>query len=189
MKHPNGEPIGANGYIAAGYYGDPQHQQMHQQQHHQQQQQQQYQQQQQQPYNPQQQMEDYTHYPHPEEYMSERNRAAYFANGDQYAMPSKPRQRLESDCKLFYISFLLFWIPKILTKFPSLHSNSHSSLLFTDSPYGDVSGLPDPYTGHDISDELRQQSIDMHGLEHDLSAAAPEGYTTPNRRVIREIIV
>ena len=100
MKHPNGEPIGANGYIAAGYYGDPQHQQMHQQHH---QQQQQYQQQQQQPYNPQQQMEDYTHYPHPEEYMSERNRAAYFANGDQYAMPSKPRQRLESDCKFFGI--------------------------------------------------------------------------------------
>jgi len=152
VKHPNGEPIGANGYIAAGYYGDPQHQQMHQQHH---QQQQQYQQQQQQSYNPQQQMEDYTHYPHPEEYMSERNRAAYFANGDQYAMPSKPRQRLESDY----------------------------------SPYGDVSGLPDPYTGHDISDELRQQSLDMHGLEHDLSAAAPEGYTTPNRRVIREIIV
>jgi len=87
--------------------------------------------------------------------MSERNRAAYFANGDQYAMPSKPRQRLESDY----------------------------------SPYGDVSGLPDPYTGHDISDELRQQSLDMHGLEHDLSATAPEGYTTPNRRVIREIIV
>ena len=103
MKHPNGEPIGANGYIAAGYYGDPQHQQMHQQHH---QQQQQYQQQQQQTYNPQQQMEDYTHYPHPEEYMSERNRAAYFANGDQYAMPSKPRQRLESDCKFLQI-FLL----------------------------------------------------------------------------------
>ena len=52
-----------------------------------------------------------------------------------------------------------------------------------------MSGLPDPYTGHDISDELRQQSLDIHGLEHDLSAAAPEGYTTPNRRVIREIIV
>ena len=95
MKQPNGEPIGANGYIAAGYYGDPQHQQ--QQQHHQQQQYHQ-----QQSYIPQQQMEDYTHYPHPEEYMSERNRAAYFANGDQYAMPSKPRQRLESDCKFFY---------------------------------------------------------------------------------------
>ena len=82
---------------------------MHQQHH---QQQQQYQQQQQQSYNPQQQqMEDYTHYPHPEEYMSERNRAAYFANGDQYAMPSKPRQRLESDCKSSNISFFLLFDP------------------------------------------------------------------------------
>ena len=58
-------------------------------------------------------MEDYTHYPHPEEYMSERNRAAYFANGDQYAMPSKPRQRLESDCKSFAIFLSTsFFIPK-----------------------------------------------------------------------------
>merc|ERR1712130_267205 len=39
VKHPNGEPIGTNGYITAGYYGDPQQlqQQHHQQQHHQQQ--------------------------------------------------------------------------------------------------------------------------------------------------------
>ena len=56
-------------------------------------------------------MEDYTHYPHPEEYMSERNRAAYFANGDQYAMPSKPRQRLESDCKFFLQIFHLLFDP------------------------------------------------------------------------------
>jgi len=61
-----------NEYITAGYYGDPQ--QIQQQQN----QQQQYT------------YDDYTHYPHPEEYMNERNRA-YFANGDQYAMPSKPR--------------------------------------------------------------------------------------------------
>ena len=90
VKHPNGEPIGTNGYITAGYYGDPQQlqQQHHQQQHHQQQ-------------NQQYTFDDYTHYPHPEEYMNERNRA-YFANGDQYAMPNKPRQRLESDCKYIY---------------------------------------------------------------------------------------
>ena len=80
VKHPNGEPIGTNGYITAGYYGDPQ--QIQQQQN----QQQQYT------------YDDYTHYPHPEEYMNERNRA-YFANGDQYALPNKPRQRLESDCE------------------------------------------------------------------------------------------
>ena len=77
---------------------------------------------------------------------------------------------------------------KLLLGAPEL-SLQNLTFPFTDSPYGDVSGLPDPYTGHDISDELRQQSLDMHGLEHDLSAAAPEGYTTPNRRVIREIIV
>jgi len=155
VKHPNGEPIGTNGYITAGYYGDPQQiqQQHHQQQHHQQQQQQQ---------NQQYTFDDYTHYPHPEEYMNERNRA-YFANGDQYAMPNKPRQRLESDY----------------------------------SPYGDVSGLPDPYTGHDISDELRHQGLDgashagisLHSHDTDIGPPAPEGYSTPSRRVIREIIV
>lgn len=152
VKHPNGEPISANGY--GGYYGD-QHQ-MHHQQHHQQAQQQH-------PAYPT--YDDYTHYPHPEEYMNDHNRAAYFANGDQYAMPNKPRQRLEPDY----------------------------------SPYGDVSGLPDPYTGHDISDELRTQGLDgagshagislhSHDSEH-LGPPPPEGYSTPSRRVIREIIV
>lgn len=86
--------MGANGYIAAGYYADA-HQQQQQQQYHQQQYQPQYQH-----HN-----DDYTHYPHPEEYMSERNRAAYFANGDQYAMPSKPRQRLDSDCKYYLLIY------------------------------------------------------------------------------------
>ena len=80
-------------------------------------------------------------------------------------------------------SFLSFFFSEVFLQW------THSNLSISDSPYGDVSGLPDPYTGHDISDELRQQSLDMHGLEHDLSATAPEGYTTPNRRVIREIIV
>ena len=111
VKHPNGEPIGTNGYITAGYYGDPQQlqQQHHQQQHHQQQ-------------NQQYTFDDYTHYPHPEEYMNERNRA-YFANGDQYAMPNKPRQRLESDCKSIYRIFsrpntnalFSFQIPRTVT--------------------------------------------------------------------------
>jgi len=161
VKHPNGEPMGTNGYIAAGYYGEtqyqhqptyqqhPQHPQHPQTQH---------------PQHPQQQQqhtfEDYTHYPHPEEYLNDRNRG-YFANGDQYAMPNKPRQRLESDY----------------------------------SPYGDVSGLPDPYTGHDISAELRQQGgeqgISLHSHDSQLEGShnTPEGYSTPSRRVIREIIV
>jgi hypothetical protein len=67
--------------------------------------------------------------------------------------------------------------------------DTHLTGLLADSPYGDVSGLPDPYTGHDISDELRQQGMDLTTLEGELGPAAPEGYTTPSRRVIREIIV
>lgn len=148
VKHPNGEAIPVNGYVTSGYYPDPhlQQQMMHQQQVLQQQQQQQYA------------YDDYTHYPHPEEYMMDRNRA-YFANGDQYAMPNKPRHRLDSDY----------------------------------SPYGDVSGLPDPYTGQDISDELRHHQVDggvsLHSSDMDMGAPPPEGYSTPSRRVIREIIV
>jgi len=149
VKHPNGEVIGANGYVSAGYYGEAQYPHGYQPQ---------------QPVH--QQYDDYTHYPHPEEYLNERNRA-YFAahNGDRYAVPSKPRQRLESDY----------------------------------SPYGDVSGLPDPYTGHDISDELLRQQGHMDGhsntgislQSHDTADLAHhhEGYSTPSRRVIREIIV
>ena len=74
-------------------------------------------------------------------------------------------------------------------------------VFLSDSPYGDVSGLPDPYTGHDISDELRAQNLGADGLsfhshETDLGGGSggggvsgPEGYSTPSRRVIREIIV
>ena len=96
-----------NGYIGAGYYGDPA--QYTQQQYTQQQQynQQQYSQQQQfnqQQYNMQQQYnyEDYTHYPNPEDYLSERSRAYFPAGAEHYAMPSKQihsRNRLDSDCK------------------------------------------------------------------------------------------
>ena len=74
-----------NGYIGAGYYTE------------QQQYSQQYTVQQQQQYN----YEDYTHYPNPEDYLNERSRA-YFPNGDHYAMPSKQRSRLDSDCKLLF---------------------------------------------------------------------------------------
>jgi hypothetical protein len=84
VKHPNGDPMGlaAQGY--GGYYGEPtQHQYTMQQQ------QQQYT------------YEEYAHYPHPEEYMNERNRAYFHHNGEQYAMPTKQQQRhrLDSDCK------------------------------------------------------------------------------------------
>ena len=65
-----------------------------------------------------------------------------------------------------------------------------------------MSGLPDPYTGHDISDELLRQTGAMDGASNtgislgshdttDMGAMGQhhEGYTTPSRRVIREIIV
>lgn len=66
-----------------------------------------------------------------------------------------------------------------------------------DSPYGDVSGLPDPYTGHDISDELLRQQAGLDGhsntgislQSHEEMGHHHEGYSTPSRRVIREIIV
>ena len=160
--------MGANGYIAAGYYGETQYPHasyhlQHHQQHQQQQQQHGY--------------DDYTHYPHPEEYINDRNRAYFNAhNGDRYAVPSKPRQRLESDCKSHCSHF-----SRLLTIFS-----------FSDSPYGDVSGLPDPYTGHDISDELQRQ-LTFDGTSNTgislQSHDNQEGYSTPNRRVIREIIV
>ena len=89
MKHPNGEVMPGHGYIAAGYYGEAQYPAGYHPH----------------PAAPQQapqQYEDYTHYPHPEEYLTHRT-GGYFAghNGDRYAVPSKPRQRLESDCKYF----------------------------------------------------------------------------------------
>jgi hypothetical protein len=94
VKHPNGDPMGlaAQGY--GGYYGEPtQHQYTMQQQ------QQQYT------------YEEYAHYPHPEEYMNERNRAYFHHNGEQYAMPTKQQQRhrLDSDCKYFGILLLLLF--------------------------------------------------------------------------------
>ena len=97
VKHPNGEVVGANGYITAqnqGYYGEaagyPGQYHPAQHQHPGQQQLQAY--------------EDYTHYPHPDEYLNDRHRAYFNGhNGDRYAVPQKPRQRLESDCEYICI--------------------------------------------------------------------------------------
>ena len=68
----------------------------------------------------------------------------------------------------------------------------NSPNFFPDSPYGDVSGLPDPYTGHDISDELLRQTGAMNGItgiSHDTAdmgamAQHHEGYT--NSRALPE---
>jgi hypothetical protein len=83
--------LAAQGY--GGYYGEPtQHQYTMQQQ-----QQQQYT------------YEEYAHYPHPEEYMNERNRAYFHHNGEQYAMPTKQQQRhrLDSDCKYYLTTSII----------------------------------------------------------------------------------
>ena len=55
------------------------------------------------------------------------------------------------------------------------------------------------YTGHDISDELRAQGMDAMSASMSMQSSEelggggapppPEGYSTPSRRVIREIIV
>ena len=82
----------------------------------------------------------------------------------------------------------------LTVSFLSFHLSTHfwQSFSFPDSPYGDVSGLPDPYTGHDISDELQRQ-LTFDGTSNTgislQSHDNQEGYSTPNRRVIREIIV
>ena len=100
VKHPNGEVVGAGGFITApgqGYYGEaaypgPYHHNQHG--HGRPAQHQGY--------------DDYTHYPHPEEYLNERNRAYFNGhNGDRYAVPQKPRQRLESDCKYIFYNFVI----------------------------------------------------------------------------------
>ncbi len=67
--------------------------------------------------------------------------------------------------------------------------NNHSTLLFADSPYHDVSGLPDPYMDQMEQEDSKPPPQHM-SLSYDESLES--GYSTPNsrnRRVIREIIV
>ncbi|PSN51209.1 hypothetical protein C0J52_13661 [Blattella germanica] len=59
--------------------------------------------------------------------------------------------------------------------------------FFSDSPYHDVSGLPDPYMDQLDCDDTKPQHISLSFDE-----SLESGYSTPNsrsRRVIREIIV
>lgn len=61
------------------------------------------------------------------------------------------------------------------------------ALLSADSPYHDVSGLPDPYMDQLDCDDSKPQHISLSFDE-----SLESGYSTPNsrsRRVIREIIV
>lgn len=60
-------------------------------------------------------------------------------------------------------------------------------IVLVDSPYHDVSGLPDPYMDQMESDDKQPSHM---GMAYDETLES--GYSTPNsrnRRVIREIIV
>jgi tRNA isopentenyl-2-thiomethyl-A-37 hydroxylase MiaE len=105
----------AQGY-SSGYYGESQHHQ-------------QYAMQQQQQYN----YEEYAHYPHPEEYMNERNRAYFHHNGEQYAMPTKQQQRhpLDSDCK-FIFKLYFYMVRLFIHTYPC-------TFVFAFSPYSIIS--------------------------------------------------
>lgn len=70
------------------------------------------------------------------------------------------------------------------------NNNENNNLLFSaDSPYHDVSGLPDPYMDQMEQEDSKPPPQHM-SLSYDESLES--GYSTPNsrnRRVIREIIV
>ncbi|CAH0770951.1 unnamed protein product [Bemisia tabaci] len=60
-----------------------------------------------------------------------------------------------------------------------------------DSPYHDVSGLPDPYMDHQLMDSEENLKPQQH-LSMSFDESLESGYSTPNsrnRRIIREIIV
>lgn len=64
-------------------------------------------------------------------------------------------------------------------------------ILILESPYGDVSGLPDPYLEQLIDNEEHMKPPQPH-LSMSYDESLESGYSTPNsrtRRIIREIIV
>lgn len=63
-------------------------------------------------------------------------------------------------------------------------------IFISESPYGDVSGLPDPYLEQLIDNEEHMKPQPHLSMSYDESLES--GYSTPNsrtRRIIREIIV
>ena len=69
-------------------------------------------------------------------------------------------------------------------------------ICLTDSQYGDVSGLPDPFHGDGVDggQVKTQQNSQHHPMQHMTfeESLGESGYSTPNsrnRRIIREIIV
>ena len=69
----------------------------------------------------------------------------------------------------------------------------------SDSPYGDVSGIPDPYNGGQMEEpQTPTHFYNAHGhgqqmsFEHTIDGMEQNGYITPNsksKRIVREIIV
>jgi len=71
------------------------------------------------------------------------------------------------------------------------------------SPYGDVSGIPDPYNGAQMMEENLQNQTPTHfyngqhgqqqmSFEDGIDGSGQNGYITPNaksKRIVREIIV
>lgn len=89
---------------------------------------------------------------------------------------------MEKPKKTWQIYTLKFW------KF-YFHISKYFAAFVTDSPYHDVSGLPDPYGEHHQAEGEENKTQHM-ALSFDESLES--GYSTPNsrsRRIIREIIV
>lgn len=142
------------------------------------------QQQQQQTQTPQQQQqfpptnEDYAHYPYPDEYLRQQQ---YLGQQQQQQQPNG-KLRGESDCKFF-----------ILISRKNHYTNKH--LFLTDSHYGEMSGLPNPYDQQYQAQQYQQQQQFLVNADDSTTATTAlgeSGYSTPtskNRRIIREIIV
>ena len=70
---------------------------------------------------------------------------------------------------------------------------------FLDTPYGDMSGLPNPYSPEQLQQFQQQQQQQQHPQQQQQQqqqqfdgSMDESGYSTPNsknRRIIREIIV
>ena len=153
--------------------------------------------------------DEYAHYPYPDEYLNERNQQ-FLANNvvDAYGRPAHqmqqhPQQRLESDCKFHSLWTLYFRQYFNFHRFTPIFRIRIENLYFfvPDSPYGDVSGLPDPYGngGHGGGYMEEPQTPTMATMQQNghmsFDQDAVDGTangTTPNsrsRRIIREIIV
>ena len=97
---------------------------------------------------------------------------------------------------IFFLLFFFFASDYIYnTNNTKLSLYCISSLLFSDSQYGDVSGLPDPFSSHDnMVDHSGKPIQNQHPMQHMTfeESLGESGYSTPNsrsRRIIREIIV